>query len=262
MDFKTLKDLFPSFCFNDKNFKRDALWLVENIALPLNEKEKQKLESNLKSLQCGKPLAYILGFVPFLNCKIFVNENTLIPRPETEQLCDILVNKFKDKKNMGILDLCCGSGAIGISLQKNLNASVLCVDISPLCLETTQKNAKENNVQIKVLQSNMFENIKGKFDLIVSNPPYIKTKEIEKLDKSVKDFEPKMALDGGDDGLNFYKIIAQNAKNYLTENGTLALEIGFDEAESIKNLLATDFKEISVLQDYFKKDRFIIAKRR
>ncbi len=262
MDFKTLNQTFPNFCYDNPNFKRDALWLVENISLPLNEKEKQKLEKDLTSLQNGKPLAYILGFVPFLNCKIFVSQQTLIPRPETELLADILIKRFKHEKNLKILDLCCGSGVIGISLQKNLNADVLCVDISPACLKITNKNAKENKASLKVLQSNMSEKIEEKFDLIVSNPPYIKTDDIKTLDKSVQDFEPMLALDGGHDGLKFYNIIAKNAKNYLTENGTLALEIGFDEAKDIKELLKHDFKEIEILKDYFNKDRFIIAKRR
>ena len=261
MDFNVLKSEFNKIDFEDKNFKRDALWLVKELPNTLTEEEKAKLEKELIELKNGTPLAYLMGYVPFLNCKISVDKSTLIPRPETELLADTLIKMFKGKKPE-ILDLCAGSGCIGISLQKELNTSVLCSDINPKCVSIILKNAKENNVKIDVIQSDMFTNISKTFDLIVSNPPYIPTCEIESLDKSVKDFEPNLALDGGNDGLKFYRIIAEKAKNYLKENGILALEIGYNQAADIKKLLEKNFKDIQIMKDYSKIERFILATRR
>lgn len=261
MDFKVLKSLFGEFCFDDKNFKRDAMWLAESYANTPQKEEIKKLKQQLKKLSKGTPLAYIMGFVPFLNCKIFVNHKTLIPRPETEQLVDMLAKKYTNQKPK-ILDLCAGSGAIGISLQKQLGASVTCVDIDNSCIKMIKKNAKENNALISVIKSNMFQKITGAFDLIVSNPPYIASDDIKTLDKSVWCFEPKLALDGGKDGLNYYRIIAEKAPAFLSKNGMLALEIGFNQAKDIKEMLKENFKNIKIIKDYFKLNRFILAERR
>ena len=264
MEFKNLKNYFSDLKIEDKNLKRDICWLIENVHEPLSKTEQKILLKNIKKLQKGVPLAYVLGFVPFLDCKIFVNKHTLIPRPETELLVDMLIKQTNlNQKNISILDLCSGSGCIGIALKKHLNESqVTLCEINKKCIQTIQKNANENNVFISVLRSDMFKNINSHFDMIVSNPPYIKTNDIKLLDKSVKKFEPNLALDGGNDGLKFYRIIAKNATNYLNDNGILALEIGFSQAKEIKKLLKDNFKNINIIKDYSKKDRFIIATRR
>ena len=261
MDFSVLKQLFKNISFEDKDFKRDACWLVEDMPKTITKQEKTTLEKQLNELKNGKPLAYIIGNTPFLNYCIFVDENTLIPRPETELLVDMLIKKYH-KKQPKILDLCSGSGCIGIALQKELQSNVTCVDINENCIKMIEKNAKENLANIKVVKSNMFDEIHEKFDLIVSNPPYIPTNDINGLDKSVKDFEPKLALDGGNDGLDYYKIIAKDSPRFLNKDGLLALEIGHNQAKDIENLLKNDFKNIQIIQDYSKRDRFILATRR
>ena len=261
MDFNVLKELFSEFSFEDKNFKRDALWLVETMPNNITKEQKTSLKQKLQKLKKGVPLAYIMGFVPFLNCNIFVSNQTLIPRPETELLVDMLIKKQKDKKPK-TLDLCSGSGCIGIALHKALNTQVICSDINPKCIKIIEKNKKANNVNIKTIQSDMFQEITETFDLIVSNPPYIPTNDINHLEKSVKDFEPKLALDGGNDGLKFYRIIADEAANYLNKNGMLALEIGYNQAKDIKSLLKENFKNIEIIKDYSKIERFILATRR
>lgn len=261
MDFNVLKQLFSEFSFEDKNFKREALWLVEKMPNSLTNAQKIKIEKQLNSLKNGTPLAYVMGFVPFLSCNIFVDKNTLIPRPETEFLVDKLIKMFHGQKPE-ILDLCSGSGCIGITLQKELNTPVLCSDINPKSIKMIKKNAIKNNAKVQIVKSDMFKKITGAFDLIVSNPPYIPTKEIEQLDKSVKDFEPTLALDGGNDGLTFYRIIADEAPKHLNQNGLLALEIGYNQAKDIKSLLEKNFKDIEIIKDYGKFDRFILATRR
>lgn len=264
MEFKNLNNYFSNLKIEDKNLKRDVSWLIENLEEPLSKTEQKTLLKNIKKLQKGVPLAYVLGYVPFLDCKIFVNKHTLIPRPETELLVDTLIRQTKiNHQSFSILDLCAGSGCIGIALKKHLNESqVTLCDINKNCIKTIQKNANQNHVCVNIIKSDIFKNIHSHFDMIVSNPPYIKTSDIKSLDKSVKNYEPNLALDGGSDGLKFYKIIAKNSQKYLNENGILALEIGFSQAKEIKNLLKENFKNIKIIKDYSKKDRFIIATRR
>ncbi len=261
MDFSVVKEQFADVNFDNKDFKRDVIWLVKDLPNKINSEEKQKLSHQIKRLYRGTPLAYVMGYVPFLNCKIFVNKNTLIPRQETELLVDIIIkqNKINSPKT---LDLCAGSGCIGIALAKELNAQTTCVEISDGAIKMIKKNAKENGVQVNIIKSDMFENVSEKFDLIVSNPPYIPTNEIPTLDKSVKDFEPTLALDGGKSGLDFYEIITSNAHKHLKDNGILALEIGYNQAKDVKTLLKEHFKNIKVIKDYSKLDRFILAERR
>ena len=242
-----------------KEKQRELKWLAESYSGFLDENDVLKLNKQLKELKSGKPLAYILGNVPFLNCNIAVNENCLIPRPETEELVDILIKKWKTRvtPETHILDLCCGSGCIGIALQKALGCEVTCADISEICCEITKKNAKANGTKITVVQSDMFSNISQKFDLIVSNPPYVPTKIISSLDDSVKNFEPHLALDGKEDGLYFYRIIANQGFKFLKNGGELALEIG--EFEPIEIMLKKYFKDITMQKDYFNLPRMIFA---
>ena len=166
------------------------------------------------------------------------------------------------KQNSTILDLCTGSGAIGIAVNKLSGANVVAVDISEKALNLAKENAKLNGANVKFIKSDLFSFIEKegtrKFDVIISNPPYIKSKDIETLQKEVKDFEPLIALDGGNDGLDFYRIIAKKVKEYLNENGVLLLECGMGQAESIKNLLSTA-KTVEIIKDYSGIDRIIKA---
>lgn len=166
------------------------------------------------------------------------------------------INEDKSNNKIEILDLCCGSGAIGISIKKYFGDSVNVTlsDISDDALEVAKINTKKLNANCKLVQSDMFENIEGKFDLIVSNPPYIKTSVINSLENNVKN-EPKIALDGGEDGLKFYKIISKNYKEYLNKKGNLVLEIGYDQKDEVMQL----FENSECIKDFAGNDRVIIV---
>ena len=230
----------------------------ENIELS-NENKKQLLES-IEKIKKGYPLQYITHYQEFMGIKFEVNENVLIPQPDTEVLVEKtskIVQKCypkEDNRNIKILDLCTGSGAIAISLKKYLpSVQVFASDISKKALEIAKINAKKNDVQIKLIESNMFENINEKFDIVVSNPPYIKTDEITKLSNQVQN-EPRLALDGGKDALDFYRIIQKNIKNYLYENGILLMEIGYDQGQAVASM----FKNSKLVKDYAGKNRVIM----
>ena len=196
-----------------------------------NNKENEYI-GYIKEVAAGKPVQYITNKQEFMGLSFFVDENVLIPQPDTEILVEEAIKYANQiKENVEILDMCTGSGCIGVALAKHVkNAEVTLVDISTKALEVAKKNAKENEVKEKVnfIQSDMFENIKSKFDVIVSNPPYIKTKVINELDLQVQN-EPHLALDGGENGLKFYEILINEAPKYLKENGKIFLEIGYDQ---------------------------------
>lgn len=185
-----------------------------------------------------EPIAQILGQKEFYGLDFFVDKNTLIPRPDSETLIELALEKFPDKnKKLKILEIGAGSGCLIITLLKLYNNSeAIAVDISPAALEITKKNAKLHKVEnrLRPLLSDLFKEIKNeKFDLIISNPPYIPTADIKNLQKEVKTFEPITALDGGIDGLNFYRLIAQDAGNFLEKNAMIILEIGCDQEKEI-----------------------------
>lgn len=202
------------------------------------------------------PLQYLLGEVEFCGNRIKVNKNVLIPRNETEQLCDMIAKTADNKR---VLDLCCGSGCIGLGIKANSSADVTMVDISVKALTVAKNNAKLNNLSVKAIKSDLFEKIKGKFDIIVSNPPYIKTKDLDDLQAEVKK-EPMLALDGDEDGLSFYRRIIEEAPKFLTQNGELYFEYGVGQAKTIEKLLKKNFECIRIIKDYYNKNRFIYAK--
>lgn len=194
----------------------------------------------------------------------YVDKNVLIPQPDTEILVEnvIQIAKKIKKENIKILDLCTGSGAIGVSLGKNLqNAKIFASDISIPALEIAKRNSKSNNVQIEFIKSDLFASINDRFDIIVSNPPYIETSVIDGLSKEVKN-EPYIALDGGKDGLDFYRKIINEAQNYLTENGYLALEIGYNQREAVEKMLITkNFKNVYSKKDLSSLDRVVVGQK-
>ncbi len=205
----------------------------------------------------GRPLWYCIGDTEFLGYKIKVDERCLIPRPETELLAEEVIKNSNESKE--VLDLCTGSGAIAIAVRKESNAIVTASDVSEKALEIAKENANLNGVSIEFVKGDMFDSVKDrKFDIIVSNPPYVKREDIDGLQREVKDFEPLNALDGGVDGLDFYRIIAKEAKNHLNEGGILLLECGFDQAEEIKKLLE-GFSSIEIIKDYENIERIVKA---
>lgn len=211
----------------------------------------------------GTPIQYITNEQQFMKLDFFVNENVLIPRADTEILVEEVIDIAKKEKKLKILDLCTGSGAIGISLDKYIeNAEIICSDISIKAIEVANENKNKNNSKVKIIQSNMFENIKNKFDIIVSNPPYIREDVIKTLEKNVL-CEPYLALSGGSDGLEFYKIIAENGYKFLNKNGYICLEIGYDQKESVINIFKEyeQYKEIYSKKDLNNLDRVVVIKK-
>ncbi len=244
------------------NFNRQEI--IANLDKEVKEEQRVRYYLALIEIIQGMPIQYITNKQEFMKLDFYVDENVLIPQPDTEILVEKAIEEAKKIENVEILDMCTGSGCIGISIAKNIeNAKVTLVDISENVIEIAKKNALRNKVesQLTFIQSNMFEKVEKKFDIIVSNPPYIKTDVIPKLDKQVQN-EPHIALDGGKDGLKFYKIIIEEAKKYLKENGKLILEIGYDQKEEVENLIkqSGQYKKIEVIKDLSQNDRVIIGK--
>lgn len=205
------------------------------------------------------PIQYILNKAYFCGLPLYVNENVLIPRFDTEVLVEEVLKVSKKDKSKRILDICTGSGAIAIALKKLGGFErVDALDISDKALEVAKRNAKELNLDINFLKSDMFSSLtcENKYDIIVSNPPYIQSDVVDTLESEVKDFEPRLALDGDVDGMKFYKIIAKNYENYLADNGVLALEIGYDEADDIRALF--EGKNVVIKKDLANLDRVAI----
>lgn len=218
----------------------------------------------------GMPLQYITKVQEFMGLLFRVNENVLIPRLDTEVLVDQVIGIIKgfELENPRILDLCTGSGVIGITIAHEISGSnVVMSDISDEALRVAQSNAEINNVtdRVKLVQGNMFSALAedDKFNLIVSNPPYIKSDVIDTLAAEVREHEPRLALDGGEDGLNAYRVIALNAANHLEEGGLLALEIGYDQGEAVVLLLERTkfYKPAVIVKDLVGKNRVVLAEK-
>ena len=205
------------------------------------------------------PIQYILNKAYFCGLPLYVNENVLIPRFDTEVLVEEVLALSKKDKSKRILDMCTGSGAIAIALKKLGGFDrVDALDISDNALEVAKRNAKELDLDINFLKSDMFSSLTSeiKYDIIVSNPPYIQSDVVDTLENEVKDFEPRLALDGDVDGMKFYKVIAENYEDYLADNGVLALEIGYDEADDIRALF--EGKNVVIKKDLANLDRVAI----
>lgn len=248
---------------NILNVKKE--YLLMHSEEEIKQEDKIKYENCIKELIKGKPLQYITNKQEFMALDFYVDENVLIPQPDTEILVEKAIEIAVTTQKNKILDMCTGSGCIAISLAKKINnAQIIAVDISNNALNVANKNAINNNVEnkIKFINSNMFNNIEEKFDIIVSNPPYIETETINKLGIEVQN-EPHLALDGGIDGLKFYKIIANNAFKYLNENGYLLLEIGYNQQNSVTQLLQDigKYKNIETIKDLGGNYRVVIARK-
>jgi len=215
-----------------------------------------KAENMLRQRAEGKPLQYVLGNTDFFGYEFFVDENVLIPRFETELLVDKLLPYIS--KQSRVLDLCCGSGAIGITIKLKKDCDVVLSDLSEGAVAVSQKNAKKLGAEVAVLNGDLFEKVEGKFDLIVSNPPYIPTDDILGLDKNVKDYEPIMALDGGTDGLDFYRAIISQTPDYLNDKGMLAFELGIGQMDDVVSLAQDGFDLVARVKDYNGIERIVI----
>ena len=235
------------------NVDRGELFLLFDRVL--KEDEKKLLSSYVKRRVNFEPIQYIFNEAYFYGYKFKVDENVLIPRVETEFLVELVIN-FNPKK---ILEIGTGSGAISIALAHNLkNVEILATDISTKALEIAKLNAFENKVNnINFIQSDLFEKIEDKFDVIVSNPPYISKKEYELLEKQVRNFEPEIALLAEDDGILFYKEILKNAKKYLNTCGKIVFEIGYNQRNILKPFL-NSYKKYTFMKDLNNFNRYLI----
>lgn len=245
------------------NKPRQYLLVHDNETLTL--RQEVNYFKGIKKLIEGIPIQHITHMQEFMRMNFFVNEDVLIPRPDTESLVEEVISIAKRINAKKILDLCTGSGAIAVSLAKYIeNSEITAVDISKKALNVAKKNAINNNVQnqITFVESDLFEKIKKeKYDIIVSNPPYIRKNIIKTLDKEVQR-EPRIALDGGYDGLDFYRKIINKSDEYLKFKGYLCLEIGYDQKIDVIELIENEEKYIDTYckKDLYENDRVIITR--
>ena len=242
------------------NYSKEYILIHGNEDVELEEFK--KLEMYINKLIEGIPVQYLTNEQEFYGNKFYVDENVLIPQPDTEILVEEAISIIKNGDK--VLDLCTGSGAIGISLKKKFadRIDVIGTDISKEALRVAKMNADANRVSVEFVESNMFDKIvENDFDLIVSNPPYIETNVIKTLSKEVQN-EPHIALDGGSDGLDFYRIIVKEGKDYLKSGGYLIIEIGFNQRDEVINLLKeNDYLDIYSKKDYSGNDRIVVGRR-
>ncbi len=221
----------------------------------LTETDAALLNPLIERRLSGEPLQYVLGEWEFYGLPFYVDPTVLIPRPDTERLVETALPLLAEGRR-DVLDLCCGSGCIGIALAVLGGARVTAADVSGDALAMTERNARRNGVSVQIVQSDLFENIEGMFDLIASNPPYLTKAELEAADESLR-YEPALALYGGEDGLDFYRRIARDYRHYLKPGGTLLLEIGYTQKEAVGAL----FDRYECIYDYGGRPRVIAVKK-
>lgn len=223
----------------------------------VSEAEEEKYRRALEQRAVHVPLQHLLGYQDFMGLRFQVNEYVLIPRQDTEILVEEAMRYLHD--GMRILDLCTGSGCILLSLLHYSNdCEGVGVDISQEALQVAAQNAELLGIKADFLKSDLYEKVTGKFDLLVSNPPYIERKVIPTLMEEVREYDPYIALDGGEDGLDFYRRIIDGAQDYLKRGGQILMEIGSGQAQAVSELLyEAGFKEIDVCKDFAGLDRVV-----
>lgn len=243
-----------SFCFN---MDRSCFFLRR---ADLADMEKKTEYHNLLAKRAERiPLEHLTRSTEFMGLPFFVNEHVLIPRQDTECLVEEVLKLCRGKR---VLDLCTGSGCIGISLARlGACSEVTLSDISPEALAVAGRNVEESGVSVHLVRSDLFAQITGTFDMIVSNPPYIPTEEIRQLMPEVRDHDPHLALDGGKDGLDFYRRIIREGRAHLERDGWLCLEIGCSQADAVRNIMEqAGFSQIRVRQDLAGLDRIVMGR--
>jgi len=242
----------------------DKLFIITNRGFKVEEKEINEYVRLLKLREKKMPVKYILQNAEFMGINFFVKEGVLIPRMDTEILVEEAIEEIKGNNYKEICDVCCGSGAIGISLSNYIKeANVICYDISDIAIEVTEKNINMLglNDRVEVHQSDLLNEAiekNRKFDIIVANPPYIKESVIDTLMEDVKDYEPFIALSGGEDGLFFYRKLVIQSKKLLNHGGSLIFEIGYDQKEAVMNIMEENsFKNITCIKDLSGNDRVV-----
>ena len=263
----TLKEILEKFGKVDGSFVIENMMGLSQTEIFFNQNEtvpediEIKIDEIYKNYSKDYPINYLIGKKNFYGRDFYLEDGVLIPRFETEILIENILNVGVDFKN--ILDIGCGSGIISITLALEMpKSNVLGVDISKVALDVSNRNKElleARNCEFK--ESNLFSALEGKkFDLIVSNPPYINKEDMEVLDERVKK-EPELALFGGEDGLDFYKAIIEKSHEHLNENGYIAFEIGYNQGESVKELLSNnEYGDVNLIKDYNGFDRCVIAR--
>jgi release factor glutamine methyltransferase len=221
-------------------FDTDTAGLLEIYGKPLPEGLEERAEAVQKRREAGEPLQYILGRWEFMGFPFIVRPGALIPRQDTETLAELAAGLIKEKGYKTVLDICCGSGCIGISLAKLTCARVTASDISEMCVSLTEENAALNCAAVETAVSDMFQNIGHSFDMIVCNPPYIRDLDMPLLQREVL-FEPAAALLGGSDGMDFYRRLQKEAPSHINKGGTLLMEAGAGQAEEILRLFGRGY---------------------
>lgn len=258
---------------SDKFEPSDCDWIISTVLNKNRAEAKLERSVSLKEYReivraCdrrakGEPLSNIFGFVEFYGLRFDVNKKVLSPRMETEILVEEALKKINETDAENVLDLCTGSGAIAISIAKFSSCKVFASDISKQALAVAEANAKKNEVKVEFCQSDLMKSLKKgrKYDIIVSNPPYIKSGDIEKLDIEVKKYDPKLALDGGEDGLDFYRKIIDEAKSKLTKKGWLMFEVGQGQSDGVCELMQkAGYDNVQAVKDYSKIERVIYGR--
>lgn len=249
----------------------DIDWILADVTgkkrsmLPFTQFSTSELEKIYAEIELRKahiPIDYIFGKMNFFGREFKVTRDTLIPRLDTEVLIENIIKFAGLNAEKTVLDIGTGSGIIAITVEMETGAKVLGVDISENAVEVARENAEKLGSAARFEVSDIFSAVDEKYDVIVSNPPYIRSGEIENLDPEVKDFEPRLALDGGADGLDYYRKITESSLDYLKDFGMIFFEIGYDQAEDVKKLLDNKFENIVVVKDYSGNDRVVFATKR
>ena len=226
----------------------------------VTEEEKQFVEEIFKKLAAHIPAQYIIGHAEFFGMQLKVDERVLIPRPETEELVELILTE-NPEKNLKVLDIGTGSGAIALALAKNRpDWSVTAADISQDALDLSLENANSQNLNLSFIKSDCFSEISSKYDIIVSNPPYISREDQEEVGLNVLHSEPHLALFADEDGLAIYRRIAEDSKDYLNDGGKIYLEIGYKQGQSVPALFMENLpeKRVRTLKDQFGQDRMVV----
>ncbi|KUJ56863.1 peptide chain release factor N(5)-glutamine methyltransferase [Chryseobacterium aquaticum] len=252
--------------FVEKILGLNQIQIRMNSDLELSDENEKKFKNIISDLKTEKPYQYILGETEFYGMRFYVNENVLIPRPETEELLELAINKIQSSKldldQLKILDIGTGSGIIPLVLKKHFSsAKISSIDFSEKALEAAKRNAEFHQLEVVFIHADYLNfNLNENYDVIISNPPYIGMDEEIEIEYSVKDFEPKMALfSPTKDALIFYKKIAEDSKKYLNKNGLLFLEINQKLGKETLELYKNEFKEADLIKDLSGNDRFVIA---
>ena len=257
--------LLDSEILISKVINKNREYIILNLDKEIEEDDYLKFKSLVVERSKGKPMAYLTGKKYFWKYEFNVEENVLIPRPDTEIIIQQVLKIYKNKHKINFLDVGVGSGAILLSILKEKKGFLgTGIDISNNCLNVCKNNAYKLGVyeRIKLFKSNIDNFSNGKYDLIISNPPYIKKLDLKKLDKDVKDFEPRIALNGGLDGLSEIRKVIKKSTELIKKNGKLIIEIAFNQKKEVKRILEDNgFYTIEVIKDLAKNDRCIISKK-